>query len=195
MCILLSYSCLGLDSTCQACYCHALSTLWPLCAVLLAGLDDRSITGPALLEADQGDVISGKLSRDEAAETVVAALTRADAAYKTLELRQNEAADAQGKPMSEAAFTRLFLKLALGETDLTACVGMGFVWNAHWGLRVWCALASNIFCKADHFWLLRQHSMDARHMVTCPSLNGGHPQVRHNTHMLTAQLRHASCLV
>jgi hypothetical protein len=82
---------------------------------LHTGLDDRSITGPALLEADQGDAISGKLSRAEAADTVVAALSRPDAAWKTFELRQNEAADAAGKEMSEAAFTRLFLKLSKGE--------------------------------------------------------------------------------
>lgn len=79
------------------------------------GLDDRSITGPALLEADQGDTISGKISRVEAAATVVAALRRPDASFKTFELRQSEAADAQGKEMSEANFTRMFLKLALGE--------------------------------------------------------------------------------
>lgn len=86
------------------------------------GLDDRSITGPALLEADQGDTISGKVSRAEAAATVVAALRRPDAAFKTFELRRSEAADAQGKEMSEAAFTRLFLKLALGELWATGAV-------------------------------------------------------------------------
>lgn len=87
--------------------------------VCAAGLDDKSITGPALLEADQGDSISGKVSRAEAAETVAAALGTPDAAFKTFELRQSEAADGQGKTMSEAAFNRLFLKLALGEW---ACV-------------------------------------------------------------------------
>lgn len=88
-----------------------------------SGLDDRTITGPALLEADQGDTISGKVSRDEAAQAVAAALSRPDAAFKTFELRQSEAADAAGKSMSEAAFTRLFLKLSLGELALlmTAC--------------------------------------------------------------------------
>jgi hypothetical protein len=89
-----------------------------------AGLDDRAIKGPALLEADQGDAISGKISRDEAAAAVVAALSRPDAAYKTLELRQNEAADAAGKEMSEAAFTRLFLKLALGERVAGVCASV-----------------------------------------------------------------------
>lgn len=82
--------------------------------VCAAGLDDKSITGPALLEADQGDSISGKVSRAEAAETVAAALARPEAAFKTFELRQSEAADAQDT-MSEAAFNRLFLKLSLGE--------------------------------------------------------------------------------
>lgn len=85
----------------------------PYTVIRCTGLDDRSITGPALLEADQGDRISGKVSRVEAADTVVAALSRPDAAYKTFELRQNEAADAAGKEMSERDFTRMFLKLAL----------------------------------------------------------------------------------
>lgn len=67
------------------------------------------------MEADQGDTISGKISRAEAADTAVAALSRPESAYKTFELRQSEAADAAGKEMSEAAYTRLFLKLALGE--------------------------------------------------------------------------------
>lgn len=35
-----------------------------------AGLDDGAGAGPALLEADQGDAISGKVSRAEAAELV-----------------------------------------------------------------------------------------------------------------------------
>jgi hypothetical protein len=100
-----------------------------------AGLDDRSITGPALLEADQGDTISGKVSRVEAAATVVAALARPDAAFKTFELRQSEAADAQGKEMSEAGFNRLFLKLALGEC------GQG---------QVTCGLLSLLVCGAAH---------------------------------------------
>jgi hypothetical protein len=77
-------------------------------------LDDKG-DAPALLEADQGDVISGRLSRDDAADTVVAALTRPHAARKTLELRRCEAADAQGKVMTPALFDRLFLKLAPGE--------------------------------------------------------------------------------
>jgi hypothetical protein len=46
---------------------------------------------------------------------VVAALSRPEAAGKTLELRRSEAADAKGKSMSDAAFNRLFFKLALGE--------------------------------------------------------------------------------
>eukprot|EP00882_Tetradesmus_deserticola_P007943 GHRQ01008363.1.p2 GENE.GHRQ01008363.1~~GHRQ01008363.1.p2 ORF type:complete len:175 (+),score=63.24 GHRQ01008363.1:870-1394(+) len=90
-------------------------TQLPLCCCLNfpAGLDDKGIEGPVLLEADQGDSLVGVVSRDEAAATVVAALARPEAAGKTLELRRSEAADAKGKAMSEAAFSRLFFKLAL----------------------------------------------------------------------------------
>lgn len=114
---------LSAPAVCSCCPLLLLTT--PAAAVTMnthTGLDDRSITGPALLEADQGDTISGKVSRAEAAATVVAALRRPDAAFKTFELRRSEAADAQGKEMSEAAFTRLFLKLALGELWATGAV-------------------------------------------------------------------------
>eukprot|EP00878_Enallax_costatus_P001050 GHUV01001185.1.p1 GENE.GHUV01001185.1~~GHUV01001185.1.p1 ORF type:complete len:643 (+),score=165.16 GHUV01001185.1:143-2071(+) len=84
----------------------------PYTVIRCTGLDDKAIEGPALLEADQGDSISGKVSRDEAAQTVLAALSRPDAAYKTFELRRCEAADAQGKTMDDRIFNRLFLKLA-----------------------------------------------------------------------------------
>ncbi|KAF8071307.1 IP5P13 [Scenedesmus sp. PABB004] len=85
----------------------------PYTIIRCTGLDDKGIEGPALLEADQGDTISGKVSRAEAADAVAAALCRPDAAWKTLELRRSEAADAQGKGMTPARFNRLFLKLAL----------------------------------------------------------------------------------
>jgi len=45
----------------------------------------------------------------------LAVLANPDAAFKTFELRRSEAADAQGKPMNDNLFTRLFLKLAVGE--------------------------------------------------------------------------------
>lgn len=82
-----------------------------------AGLDDSSdeSSAPALLEVDQGDVISGKLSRADAAQVVAAALNNPDAALKTFEVRRSEARDAKGKAMTARNFTRLFLKLALGE--------------------------------------------------------------------------------
>eukprot|EP00775_Hariotina_reticulata_P006495 gene6495-6723_t len=85
----------------------------PYTVIRCTGLDDRGNEGPALLEADQGDTISGKVSRDEAADTVLAVLASPEAAYKTFELRRSEAADAQGKPMNDNLFTRLLLKQAL----------------------------------------------------------------------------------
>jgi hypothetical protein len=96
-----------------------------------AGLDDKGIEGPALLEADQGDTLVGVVSRDEAADTVLAALAQPDAAGKTLELRRGEGSEAQGKSMTAAAFNRLFLKLALGEQDLT---GLDVRFKGLWGL-------------------------------------------------------------
>lgn len=68
-----------------------------------------------MLEADQGDTISGRVLRADAAALIVHALATPDAARKTFELRRSEAADAKGKAMTPAAYTRLFLKLAPGE--------------------------------------------------------------------------------
>jgi hypothetical protein len=67
------------------------------------------------LEADQGDTISGRVLRSDAAALIVHALATPAAAAKTFELRRSEALDAKGKAMTRAAYTRLFLKLAPGE--------------------------------------------------------------------------------
>jgi hypothetical protein len=69
----------------------------------------------ALLEADQGDIITGKLSREQAAATVAACLQLPEAAFKTFELRASEASDAQGRAMAGADYRRMALGLALGE--------------------------------------------------------------------------------
>lgn len=56
-----------------------------------AALDEESAESaaqPCLLEADQGDAISGRVARAEAASVVVAALSAPDAAAKTFELRR-----------------------------------------------------------------------------------------------------------
>lgn len=111
----------------QAPHCkHATSTRAPsLCtctpALRTPGLDDSGDIGPALLEADQGDTISGKVTRDEAAATVAYALGSPEAAGKTLELRRSEAASDQGRGMDGRRFNRLFLKLALGERAGRRC--------------------------------------------------------------------------
>lgn len=54
------------------------------------GLDDGSeaSAAPRLLEADQGDQISGKVSRPEAAAVIAAALDTPEAARTTFELRR-----------------------------------------------------------------------------------------------------------
>ncbi|KAI8465804.1 MAG: complex I intermediate-associated protein 30-domain-containing protein [Monoraphidium minutum] len=94
--------------------CAARDSGFPYAVVRCTGLDDGSPASaePRLLEADQGDAISGRVSRAEAAALVAAALASPDAADKTFELRRSEAADAAGKPMGPRQFTRLFLKLA-----------------------------------------------------------------------------------
>lgn len=80
------------------------------------GLDDGNAdVGPALLEADQGDAISGKVSRTEAAELAAVVLSSPDAVNKTFEVRRCEAVDAQGKTMGAREYQRLLLKLAPGE--------------------------------------------------------------------------------
>jgi hypothetical protein len=66
---------------------------WPRTPLLPAcpGLDDNS-SGAAearLLEAEQGDSISGRVSRAEAAAVIVAALDNPEASNKTFELRRS----------------------------------------------------------------------------------------------------------
>jgi uncharacterized protein YbjT (DUF2867 family) len=54
------------------------------------GLDDNSAAASEarLLEASQGDTISGRVSRAEAAAVIAAALDNPEAAGKTFELRR-----------------------------------------------------------------------------------------------------------
>jgi hypothetical protein len=56
-----------------------------------------------------GDRISGRISREELASVVVAALGLPAATGKTMELRRQESADAAGKVMSDGDRLRLFL--------------------------------------------------------------------------------------
>uniref|UniRef100_A0A7S0RVS8 NAD(P)-binding domain-containing protein n=1 Tax=Chlamydomonas leiostraca TaxID=1034604 RepID=A0A7S0RVS8_9CHLO len=86
---------------------------YPYTVVRSTGMIDSNEGGPFLLEADQGDIISGSISRDEAADVLVAALTSPEAVGKTFEVRRGEALDARGKSMNPAAYTRMFLRLAL----------------------------------------------------------------------------------
>jgi uncharacterized protein YbjT (DUF2867 family) len=82
------------------------------CVVRPTGMsDDAGTAGPALLEAAQGDRLTGKVARAEVAATVAAALASPAAAGKTFELRRSEAADAQGIAPSAADTRRMFLAL------------------------------------------------------------------------------------
>lgn len=80
------------------------------CVVRPTGMsDDGGGGGPALLEASQGDRISGKIARSEVAAVVVAAAGLPAAAMKTLEVRRGAAADAQGQAMGPGHMLRMFL--------------------------------------------------------------------------------------
>ncbi len=71
--------------------------------------DDAGAAGPALLEASQGDFITGKVARSEVAALAAAATGLSAATNKTMEIRRSEAGDAQGKAMGDAETLRLFL--------------------------------------------------------------------------------------
>lgn len=74
------------------------------------GLTNETDGGPFLLEAKQGDCISGKISRSELAATVTAAADMSAAVNKTVEIRRIESADAKEKSMNfPADFRRMFL--------------------------------------------------------------------------------------
>jgi uncharacterized protein YbjT (DUF2867 family) len=80
------------------------------CVVRPTGMsDDGGADGPVLLEASQGDRISGKVSRAEVATVLATALSLPSAARKTFELRRQQAADAKGKEMTHGDMLRLFL--------------------------------------------------------------------------------------
>ncbi|GBF99199.1 hypothetical protein Rsub_12458 [Raphidocelis subcapitata] len=94
--------------------CAIRASRFPYAVVRCTALDEESAESaaqPCLLEADQGDLISGRVARAEAAAVIVAALGAPDAAGKTFELRRSEAVDAAGRGMGQREFLRLFLKL------------------------------------------------------------------------------------
>ena len=70
------------------------------------GLVD-GLEGDCLLEASQGDTVSGVLRRDELAAVVVAALSSPDSAGKTLELRRQKGGE--GRAMDGNLTRNLFL--------------------------------------------------------------------------------------
>ncbi|KAG2502015.1 hypothetical protein HYH03_000510 [Edaphochlamys debaryana] len=86
---------------------------YPYSVVRCTGMIDSNEGGPFLLDADQGDVISGMISRDEAAALMAAALNSPEAVGKTFEVRRNEGPESKGKrSMASRDYLRLFLKLA-----------------------------------------------------------------------------------
>lgn len=66
-----------------------------------------------------------QVSRDEAAEALAQCVQYPDAAYKTFELRRNEAPESKGvRSMSGKDYTRMFIKLALGENGPRINIGL-----------------------------------------------------------------------
>jgi len=74
------------------------------------GLTDED-EEPCMLEALQGDKIMGKISREEVAEVVVAALRSPSAVNKTFELRRGESGESKGKSMSSRDMYGMFSAL------------------------------------------------------------------------------------
>ncbi|KAK9814216.1 hypothetical protein WJX72_002437 [[Myrmecia] bisecta] len=73
------------------------------------GLTNEEEGGPFVVEASQGDRISGKVSRAEVAALVATAINSPAGAGKTIEVRRSEAAGDKGRGMTGADRLRLFL--------------------------------------------------------------------------------------
>lgn len=87
------------------------------------GLTQEEEDVPHLIEAKQGDMISGKISRSELAATVAAAVNAGGAVVnKTMELRRVEAAGDKGKSMTPTSYLQIFLGAV--EDSLRTRVGM-----------------------------------------------------------------------
>ncbi|EIE22978.1 CIA30-domain-containing protein [Coccomyxa subellipsoidea C-169] len=81
----------------------------PYAVVRSTGLTSEDEDTDFVLEASQGDRISGKISRKEVARVAVAALGTAASVGKTVEIRRSEAAGDRGKASSQPDLERLFL--------------------------------------------------------------------------------------
>lgn len=80
----------------------------PYTVVRPTGMSD-DLEGPGVLESSQGDLISGKVTRDEVAAVIAAAVAMPTATNKTFEIRRKESADAKGKETTPLDVQRLFL--------------------------------------------------------------------------------------
>eukprot|EP00894_Picocystis_sp_ML_P005065 jgi/Pico_ML_1/55582/g1249.t1 len=78
---------------------------------MLSGNEADEDEEPCMLEALQGDKIMGKISREEVAEVVVAALRSPAAVNKTFELRRGESGESKGKSMSSRDMYGMFSAL------------------------------------------------------------------------------------
>lgn len=83
----------------------------PYSVVRSVGLTSEDLDTDFLLETQQGDNISGKISRQEVAKVVAEALNTPFATGKTFEVRRSEAADGKGSAMTSARLRRALLQL------------------------------------------------------------------------------------
>ncbi len=78
---------------------------------------DEGSDEPFLLEADQGDVLTGAVSRAEVAALLADVVSRPEAVGRSFEVRRGAGAEAKGRAMAPRDYLRLLLKLVPGERD------------------------------------------------------------------------------
>ncbi|CAL5221994.1 g4282 [Coccomyxa viridis] len=81
----------------------------PYTVIRSTGLTSEDEDKPWVLEAQQGDRISGKISRKEVASVAVSALSTEASIGKTVEIRRSEAGGDKGKGSTAKDLERLFL--------------------------------------------------------------------------------------
>lgn len=82
---------------------------------LIGETPDSKEVPPSLLDFSQGDSITGRVQRREAADVVLQCTKRSEAAYKTFEIRRGLGQEAQDKEISDDQYSRLFLSLVKDE--------------------------------------------------------------------------------
>jgi len=93
--------------------CAARTSGYPYVVIRSAGMIDSTEGSPFLFDMQQGDRITGVMSRDDTADVIVAAALTPETVGKTFEVRRSEYIDGKGKAMTPANYNHAFLSLAL----------------------------------------------------------------------------------